>query len=52
MMSEVFVEIVENATGKVITRMGPMSERKAYRVENGASINLNHKKYFTRIVPA
>lgn len=51
-MKEVFVEIVEIDTDKVIKRMGPMSERKADRVEDGASMNLNHAKYFTRIVPA
>ena len=47
-----FVEIVKASSGKVVERMGPMSERKAYKVESGASINLNHEEYFTRIVPA
>ena len=45
-----YVEIVEIATDKVIKRMGPMSEKKAERIENGASINLNREEYFVRIV--
>ena len=45
-----FVEIVKASSGKVVERMGPMSERKADKVESGASINLNHEEYFTRIV--
>jgi hypothetical protein len=45
-----FVEIVERSTGAVVKRMGPMNERKADKVESGASINLNHDDYFTRIV--
>jgi len=47
-----YVEIVEKATGNIESRMGPMGERKADRTETGASINLNHDKFFTRIVPA
>ena len=30
--------------------MGPMPDRKAKRVEDGASINLNHDRFYTRIV--
>lgn len=45
-----YVEIVEKATGEVVERMGPMNERTAEKVKRGASINLNHKEYFTRIV--
>jgi|688.fasta_scaffold466116_2 hypothetical protein len=47
-----YVEIVEKATGNIESRMGPMVERKADRTETGAAINLNHDKFFTRIVPA
>ena len=47
-----YVEIVNTATGEVAQRMGPMNERAADRVEAGASINLNHAEYHTRIVPA
>jgi hypothetical protein len=47
-----FVEIINKSTGEVIKKMGPMSEGKADKVESGASINLNHDEYFTRIVSA
>jgi hypothetical protein len=47
-----YVEIVNTKTGEVVKRMGPMSERSADRVEDGANINLNHAEYFTRIVKA
>jgi hypothetical protein len=47
---EVYVEIVNYDTGEVVSRMGPMSEHKAGRVEDGANINLDHENYFTRIV--
>ena len=33
-----FVEIIEYGTNKVVKTMGPMSERKAERVEDGANI--------------
>ena len=45
-----YVEIVKASSGEVVTGMGPMSERKADKVEAGAAINLNHEEYFTRIV--
>jgi hypothetical protein len=45
-----YVEIVNTKTDEVVKRMGPMSERKAEKVESGASINLNHEEYHTRIV--
>lgn len=44
-----YVEIVKSSSGEVVKRMGPMSERKAEKVEIGASINLNHEEFFTRI---
>ena len=47
-----YVEIVALVSGEVVKRMGPMSERKADKIESGASINLNHEEYFTRIVSA
>jgi hypothetical protein len=47
-----FVEIINKATGEVVEKMGPMSEREADKVKSGASINLNHDEYFTRIVSA
>ena len=47
-----FVEIVEASSGDVVKRIGPVSERQAEKIEDGASINLDHEQYFTRIVSA
>jgi len=47
---EYYVEIVSYEEDEVIKRMGPMSEQKAEKVEIGASINLSHGRYYTRIV--
>jgi hypothetical protein len=47
-----YVEIVKSSSGEVVKRIGPMSQRKADKVESGALINLNHADFFTRIVPA
>lgn len=47
-----FVEVVDAKTGKVVKRVGPVTERKADRVEGGMTVNLDHEHYFTRIVPA
>jgi hypothetical protein len=49
---EYYVEIVRYGDEEVVTKMGPMSERKADRVDSGANMNLNHDGYFTRIVEA
>jgi hypothetical protein len=46
-----FVEIVEDSTEEVVKRMGPMRLRQAERVEDGASINLDHERFSTRVVP-
>ena len=45
-----YVEIVARRSDVVVQRLGPMSERKAERVERGVAINMNHDGYFTRIV--
>lgn len=45
-----YIEIVEFETEAVIERKGPYSERQANRIDDGMNINLNHDKYFTRIV--
>ncbi len=47
-----YVEIVENETGEVVRRLGPMSEREAAKTEGGVSINLNWDKFHIRIVDA
>lgn len=49
-MSDYYVEIVEHGTGTVVKRMGPMAEQKADRVEGGVSINLDHERFYTRVV--
>ena len=50
-MSEYFVEIVKNGDPEeVVKRMGPHHKRRAEKIEEGASINLNHEDYFTRVV--
>lgn len=45
------VEIVSFETGEVAKRIECETERKAERVDGGININLNHEKYYTRIVP-
>jgi len=47
---DTWVEIVNTETDEVVKRMGPMSNRRAEKVEGGASINLNHEEYYTRLV--
>lgn len=49
---EKYVEIVKDDSKEVVKRMGPMNERKAEKVADGASINLNHDAYSIRIVDA
>lgn len=49
-MSEQYVvDIIEDATGKVVRRMGPTGQREADQVARGASINLNHDAYSVRV---
>lgn len=45
------VEIVEDESGKVVKSLPAASQRQADKLENGMMRNLNHAKYFTRIVP-
>jgi len=49
-MTDFFVEIVDSETQEVVKRMGPMNERNAGRVEEGVGINLNHEKFYTRVI--
>jgi len=44
------VEVVETATDKVEYRSKPTYERRAEKIEDGLSINLDHEHFFTRIV--
>jgi hypothetical protein len=55
MSEQFYVEIrpyTEDEKDSGFTRMGPMSRHNAEKVDRGANINLNHSKYYTRIVPA
>jgi hypothetical protein len=45
-----FVEIVEYGTNAVIERIDCKSENGAERTDDGVNINLNHEKFFTRVV--
>ena len=49
-MDNYYVEIVEYDTAKAVKSMGPFSEHRADKVDNGANINLNHNEFFTQIV--
>jgi hypothetical protein len=49
-MNAYYVEIIEDATGHVEKRMGPMPERRAEQTQSGAMINLNHAEWTVRIV--
>ena len=44
------VEIRDMDTDEIVEVIDCKSERNAERVEGGASINLNHEKYYTEIV--
>ena len=50
MSSGYYAEIVEFTTDKIVKRMGPMSERRAFKACYGAAINLDHEKFYTRVV--
>lgn len=46
-----FVEVVCVDGDEVVRRLGPFtSERQADKCERGLEINLNHEKYFVRVV--
>lgn len=49
-----YVEIVrwseDEQEDEVIKRMGPHDARKAERIAMGAEINLNHERFFVRVV--
>jgi hypothetical protein len=49
-MDDYYVEVVSYETGEVVKRMGPMSENKADKVESGFDRNLNHEKFYTRVI--
>ena len=47
------VEIVETATGKVVKQVvvSELGPRSVERVEAGMNRNLDHERFFTRVVP-
>lgn len=48
-----FVEVVDYETEEVVDRIKvDGTKRKAERVERGVNINMNHDRYFTRVVLA
>lgn len=49
-MNTVYVEIVAHADEHVVKRMGPLAQSAAEKVDRGANINLNHERFYTRIV--
>ena len=46
------VTIVETETGEIVKTFDPCSERRANKIEDGASINLDHTRFHTRLAPA
>jgi hypothetical protein len=53
MMEKRIVEIVETATGKVVKTVDVSGHgsRGVEKVEDGMNRNLDHERFFTRIVP-
>lgn len=48
-----FIEVVDFENDKVVDRIEVKGTKKrAERVDRGININMNHERYFTRIVPA
>lgn len=45
-----YVQITEDATGEVVKKMGPMTERKAVKVHRGVSVNLDHTRFTATVV--
>ena len=49
-MQGYYVEIIKyGESEETVEKIGPMSERKAERVDSGVNINLNHEEYYTII---
>ncbi len=46
-----YIEIVRYEDGEVVNRIECANERKADRADEGLNRQLNHEKYYTRIVP-
>lgn len=48
---QLYVDIIDDEGDIVVLRMGPSPKSEARQVARGAAINLNHSRYFIRIVP-
>lgn len=46
-----YVRIIDLETGAVEKEMGPMSERRAEKVADGVSINLDHDRFSVTVEP-
>lgn len=46
------IEVVEFDTGNVVKTLGPMPESKAEKCDSGMQHNLDHDRFYTRIVDA
>jgi hypothetical protein len=44
------VEVIDRKTNESVKTMGPMTERKAERVERGLLINLDDENYYVQVV--
>lgn len=51
-MTPHYVEVVSYETGKVEERRGPYPERRAEKIAAGMDVNLDHERYYTRVVPS
>lgn len=45
-----YVQIRTFDDEKIVKEMGPFSEQKAEKVDEGVNINLNHDEYYTIII--
>lgn len=45
-----YVEVVSYDSGKVVKRMGPFPESQADKIDSGLNRNLDHTRFYTRVV--
>jgi hypothetical protein len=49
-MTETYYIEIRTYEDEVIKRMGPLSKRKAEKVDDGVNTNLDHANFYTAIV--
>jgi len=50
-MTQIVIEIIEYETGNVVKKVkGGESLRRACKIDDGLNINLDHSRFYTRIV--